>query len=175
MGNIGYGFRILFRIWRDAQFADQIKDLEAGKLMSMPAREPQPVAPPKTRRSDALTLLSMLQREARLIDFIKEPIASYSDAQIGAAVRDVHKNCATVLERAFAIQPLSATPEGAAIDVPRGFDPAQYRLTGQVPNQPPYHGTLRHQGWRASKCELPEWTGSNEAKEVIAPAEVEIK
>src|SRR5689334_6738761 len=39
----------------------------------------------------ALQLLSLLQREGRLVDFLAEPIDGFSDAQIGAAVRDVHR------------------------------------------------------------------------------------
>src|ERR1700722_19992810 len=32
-------------------------------------------------RNDAVTLLSAMQREARFVDFIQEPIGGYSDAQ----------------------------------------------------------------------------------------------
>lgn len=176
MGNFGYGFQILFRIWQDADFAQRVRNLEAGKQpsASQPAKPLAP-EPKKPQRNEALTLLSALQREARLIDFLKEPIAAYSDAQIGAAVRDVHKNSAAVLDRLFYLQPLNSSPEGSPIEVPQGFDPAQFRLTGQVPNAPPFRGTLTHHGWKASKCELPEWTGSDASQLVVAPAEVEIR
>jgi hypothetical protein len=50
--------------------------------------------------------LAALQREARLVDFVQEPIAAYSDAQIGAAVRDVHRGCAEVIERLFSLKPV---------------------------------------------------------------------
>ncbi len=43
------------------------------------------VAKPASTRSDAVTLLAALQREARLVDLIQENLAAYSDAQIGAA------------------------------------------------------------------------------------------
>lgn len=176
MGNFGYGFHILWRIWREPEFAEHVKQLEAGELVA--ATKPEKTTAPevkKPRRSEALTLLSVLQREARLVDFIKEPIAGYADAQIGAAVRDVHKNCAGVLERLFGLEPLAQAAEGASLEVPRGFDPAHYRLTGQVPNDPPFHGTLQHHGWKATKCELPDWTGTEASVLVVAPAEVEIK
>lgn len=172
MGNFGYGFRILWRIWRDADFAGRVRQLEAGKLVPPPKADK--AEPKKPRRSEALTLLSVLQREARLVDFIKEPIAGYADAQIGAAVRDVHKNCAAVLDRMFGIEPLAQAAEGATLEVPRGFDPAQYRLTGQIPNEPPFRGTVQHHGWKATRCELPDWTGTDASVLVVAPAEVEI-
>jgi len=40
--------------------------------------------------------------------------------------------------------------------------------------EPPYRGVLRHHGWRATRCELPTWTGSAQAATVVAPAEVEL-
>ena len=50
-----------------------------------------PKAKPCATRSEAVTLLATLQREARFIDFVMEPLASYSDAQIVAVARDVHR------------------------------------------------------------------------------------
>ena len=183
MGNFALGFRILFRIWGDAGFAFQVQELAEGKLVpkTEPKPEPKPsaarAAPPKQepRRSEAVSLLAVLQREARFVDFIKEPIAGYSDAQIGAAVRDVHQGCAAVLDRLFALQPLNAATEGATVEVPRNFDPAQFRVTGNVTGEPPFRGTLQHHGWKAIKSELPDWTGSEASALVIAPAEVEVK
>src|SRR5688500_6320874 len=110
MGNFALGFRVLFRIWSDDDFARKVKDLAEGK--PLPKAEPQPApkvpAPPTAvpkaaRRSEAVSLLAVLQREARFVDFIKEPIGAYSDAQIGAAARDVHQGCAAALDRLFAL------------------------------------------------------------------------
>jgi hypothetical protein len=42
-------------------------------------------------------MLGILQREGRLIDFLEEDVASFTDAQIGAAVRDIHKGCKKAL------------------------------------------------------------------------------
>ncbi len=182
MGNFALGFRVMFRVWNDVAFAQKVQDLAEGK--SVPKIEPKPTperrptaAAPKQEpsRSEAVSLLAVLQREARFVDFIKEPIGSYSDAQIGAAVRDVHKGCAAVLDRLFALQPLNATTEGASVQVPRNFDPAQFRVIGNVTGEPPFHGTLLHHGWRAAKSELPDWTGSEASSLVVAPAEIEVK
>jgi hypothetical protein len=125
-------------------------------------------------RSEALTLLEVLQREGRLIDFLKEPIAGYADAQIGAAVRDIHRDCGAAIDRLFGIKPLRTESDGAMIEMPEHFDAAQYRLIGNVTGQQPYRGTLRHAGWQATCLQLPSWNGSSTAAHVIAPAEVEI-
>src|SRR5688500_1390014 len=55
-------------------------------------------APSKAVRSEAITLLAALQREGRLVDFLKESLADYSDAQIGAVARDLHRDCGKVVE-----------------------------------------------------------------------------
>jgi hypothetical protein len=142
-----------------------------------PKPQPTPVASSKKepRRSEAVTLLAVLQREARFVDFVKESIAGYSDAQIGAAVRDVHQGCSSVLDRLFGLLPLNQTAEGGSVEVPRNYDPAQFRVTGNVTGEPPFRGTLQHPGWRATKAELPDWSGTEASALVIAPAEVEVK
>jgi hypothetical protein len=140
-----------------------------------PAASPaaRPAAKPPAR-SDALTLLAALQREARLLDMIHEPLAQYSDAQIGAAARDVLRNCAGVIDRWFRLEPLLAQEEGSSIEVPAGYDPQRFRLVGQVAGEPPFRGQLVHRGWVASRCELPSWSGSAESVHVVAPVEVEV-
>ncbi|MBA4020029.1 MAG: DUF2760 domain-containing protein [Pirellula sp.] len=187
VGRISTAFRAFFRALGDADLAKQIDEiLASGSAAAGPASKtaalPAPVvspkpAPPKAQpsRSDALSLLSALQREARLVDFLKEKLDGYSDAQIGAAARDVHRDSGTVLERMFALRPLTEAAEGAALDVAAGFDPLRYQLTGNVVGQPPFHGTLRHHGWEATKCELPAWTGGEAAQKIVAPMEVEVR
>ena len=134
-----------------------------------------PTPPPQPVRNDAITLLATLQREARFIDIVKEPLSDYSDAQIGAAARDVLRDCGTVLERLFDLQPIVDQEEGANIDVPSGFDTGRFRITGNVAGEAPYQGPLVHHGWEAKKCSLPQWTGSSDAANIVAPAELEIK
>jgi hypothetical protein len=124
-------------------------------------------------RSEALTLLAVLQREGRLVDFFMEPITDFTDAQIGSAVRTVHRDCAVALERLFAIAPLRTEAEGDAIEVPAGYDPAQFRLVGNIKGTP-VRGKLSHAGWKATRCEMPEWNGHPEAALVIAPSEVQV-
>ncbi len=143
----------------------------------MPAAKPAAAKPAakQAARSDAITLLAALQREARFVDFIQESLAGYSDAQIGAAARDVHRDCAAVLARMFALRPAVTEEEGKEVEVPAGFDASRWRLTGNVTGQPPFHGWLVHPGWEATVCELPTWSGSTEAVRIVAPAEVELK
>lgn len=183
MSTLGLAFRAFFRTFSDRGFRDVLEVLLRGEAIEVKtpappkAEVPEPARPEPAkapRRSEALTLLAALQREARLVDFIQEPITEYSDAQIGAAVRDIHRDCAALLARVFAVRPLLTDSEGATIDVPAGFDAARYSLTGNVSGQPPYRGTLAHHGWQATRCELPQWIGGDSAALVVAPAVVEI-
>jgi hypothetical protein len=178
VGRIGLAFRVFFRLLFNAALAERVRP-----LLIEAAPSPVPSAAPslpeekikkKPARSEALNLLAMLQREARLVDFIQEPISGYSDEQIGAAVRDVHRDCAAALQRVFALKSVRDEPEGSSIELPAGFEAACYRLAGRVPEQPPYRGTLAHHGWQATQCVLPEWTGSDDAAMVVAPAVVEV-
>ena len=111
---------------------------------------------------------------SRFVDFIKESISEYSDSQVRAAVQDIHRDCAAVIERLFEIRPAIGQSEGEEVEVPAGYDPAEFRLTGNVTGQPPHRGVLCHHGWKAEKCEMPEWTGSDHAARMIAAAEVEL-
>ena len=173
-------FVVLFNRARTAQVEQAINAGAAKAIEQQPAAVPIEKPAPKparkaAQRNDAINLLAAFQREARLVDFIKEPIGGYSDAQIGAAVRDVHRDCSAVLERIFALKPIEAAGEGAEIDVPVGFDPARIRLVGNVAGQPPFHGKLCHHGWEAARCDLPAWTGSDRSVLVVSPAEVEVR
>lgn len=191
MGRLAIAFKSFFRALGNKEFADRVGQLLAvppgasapAIATAKPAAEPAPVvaakptapARPKPTRNDALSLLSALQREARLVDFLKESISAYDDAQIGAAVRDVHRDCAAAVERIFALRPATDQAEGSSLEVPDGFDAARYKLTGNVAGKPPFRGTVAHHGWQATKCELPAWTGSEAAQTIVAPIELEIK
>jgi hypothetical protein len=150
--------------------------LRSGTVPPQPASatEPAPHLPPAAQRSEALNLLAALQREARFVDFIQEPLDGYSDAQVGAAVREVHRGCAALLERLFQLEPLLPEPEGTRVEVPAGFDAGRIQLTGKVAGTPPFAGRLVHHGWRAARCEVPLWSGTPEATRVVAAAEVEL-
>ncbi len=177
MHRIYLAFRIFFLTLFKAAVARQVDNLLAGAQPAPSPAPPQPKQPPAPKpplRSEAITLLATLQREARFVDFIQESLAGYSDAQIGAVARDVHRDSAAVIDRLFALKPAVPQEEGAQVEVPAGFDAGRFRPTGNVSGEPPFRGRLVHPGWEAAKCELPTWTGSKESARVIAPAEVEI-
>ncbi len=120
-----------------------------------------------------LHLLSVLQREGRLVDFFSENLDLYEDEQIGAAVRGIHTDCKKIMDKNLVLKPVIDQSEGEQIEVEEGFDPGAIKLTGNVTGNPPFKGVLRHRGWRIEKLELPSLSGVQDPG-VIAPAEVEI-
>ena len=171
MGRLKLALRVLF----DGAFAETLQNLGPKEpAAEAPAKIEAPVVPPKPARSEAIALLETLQREARLVDFVKESIDAYSDAQVGAAVREIHRDCGTALERLFAIRPILHETEGSQVEIGADSDAGRIRLTGNVTGERPSGGKLAHHGWEAQSCELPDWTGSDGAANVLAPAEVEI-
>ncbi len=174
MNRIDLAIRSFFWIFFNGKFAKKVNEVYEGKKEEAKVEEEVKKPIEKKGRSEAVQIVSLLQREGRLVDFFKESIDGYTDAQIGAAIRDIHRDCSTVLTRVFGIEPLLTNEEGSTITVPQGFDPEQYRLTGNLTGNPPYKGVLRHRGWKASKVELPVWRGNDTASDVIAPAEIEL-
>jgi hypothetical protein len=128
---------------------------------------------PERVHASGLAVVAMLQREGRLIDFLKEDMAAFSDAEIGAAARVVHAGCRKVFSEYFTIEPALKDAEGAAIQVPAGFDAQRIRLTGNIAGQPPFRGTLKHHGWVASAVRLPAIPEAMDPR-VLAAAEVEL-
>jgi hypothetical protein len=139
---------------------------------------PRPVditASPASDTADrAVQLLALLQREGRFIDFVVEDLASYSDAQIGAAARDVHAGCHRVLERYVTLEAILPAQEGQSVTVGQdgAFDSAAFHLVGNVVGVPPFRGTLLHPGWRASRVQLPPLAAAGRL--IIAPAQIEL-
>jgi hypothetical protein len=137
------------------------------------ARDDRRVSAAQQHRDGALALLALLQREGRLVDFLREPLDGFSDADIGAAARDVHRGCRNVLDQHLSLEPVMPGSEEAQVAVPRGFDPAEIRLIGEAKGEPPFRGTLRHHGWRVVDARLPALADGVD-RAVIAPAEVEL-
>jgi hypothetical protein len=121
-----------------------------------------------------LRVLAVLQRDGRLVDFLLEDIDGLSDPMIGAAVRDIHRDCRNVLRNYLTLEPVISSPEGEPITVPTGFDAAEIRLTGNVFGSPPFKGILKHPGWRVKSAHLPTLPATRNQTAVLAPAEVEL-
>lgn len=118
-----------------------------------------------------MQILSILQRDARLIDFLMEDVSAYSDEQVGSAVRDVQEQARKSMLRYLSLQPVIDGVEGTYTKTDPS-DASAIKLIGKVPasGKAP-GGTLRHKGWRAEKVELPAAPPGN----LIAPAEIEVE
>ncbi len=189
-----YYFRKLLPLWAQASLigapfvggvllfilarAEQVPQEEVEEAPSPPpaeeasqAEESPPSGPTGPEPEAYVTaLLSVLQREGRLLDFLHENLDAYDDAQIGAAVRTIHRGLRTALLDLLELAPVIQAKEGTEVVVEEGFDPREIRLVGNVKGRPPFRGILRHRGWRVVRFKLPK----PKEDEVLAPAEVEI-
>lgn len=147
------------------------KIVEVEKIVQAPA--PEPVILKEATPDAALQLLGLLQKEARFIDFIKEDIGSYSDADIGVAARVVHEGCNKAINEHFTLATVRSESEGSKVTLPAGFDAGSVRLTGNIVGSAPFTGTLVHKGWQVTELRLPKLTQGYNAK-IIAAAEVEL-
>ena len=163
-------FRVLF----DGRFAARVQEARtAGALPAAPPPQPPVAAHGADGATAALQLLSLLQREGRLVDFLQQDIATFPDAEVGVAARVVHEGCRRALRDHATIEPVRGETEGARVKLDAGFDADAVKLVGDVKGEPPWSGTLRHRGWRATRLELPRLVGEHDAH-VLAPAEVEL-
>lgn len=172
---IWLAIQTFFRVLSSGPFADGVQQLQLESSNHAPEpAAPKPATPVAPARSEAISLLAALQREARFVDIVTESLDQYSDEQIGAAARDVLKDCGKVVQRMFAVTPVASQQEGESMEVPVSYDVGKLRLTGAISGDPPFTGQLVHAGWLATKCELPEWSGADESAMVVAPAEVQV-
>jgi len=121
----------------------------------------------------ALQLLALLQQDGRFIDFVKEDLSGFSDADIGVAARVVHEGSQKVLENYFTLSPVREETEESQLTLAEGFDAAQVRLTGNVVGSAPFVGVLVHRGWKAEDVNLPKLSPGHNVS-IIAAAEVEL-
>jgi hypothetical protein len=178
---LGMAFSCFGRLLGSSDFAQTVAPLLDGTIAKPSTAKPEPVRPvavaaaPVAPRPDTsgLTVLTLLQREGRLIDFLQEDVAAFSDADIGAAARVVHAGSRKVLAQYLTLEPVLKEADGSTVSIPTGFNAQLIRLTGQVAGQPPYRGTLKHHGWVATDVRFPAVSDALDAR-VIAPAEVEL-
>lgn len=129
--------------------------------------------PTTAGRSDALTLLSTLQREARFLDLVGESLEGFEDAQVGAAARQVLADVRKSLDRMFAIGPLADEEEGSKVPVPKPASPVRYHIVGRNADGAT-RGTLVHRGWKAERCQTPTWNGRRDDAFLLSPVEIEV-
>jgi hypothetical protein len=146
-----------------------------------PAAQAPPLQAPGAREAEieaeVVQLLARLQEKGRLVDFAMDDITPYSNEQVGAAARVVHQGCKEVLQAFFDLQPVHPGEEQESISLSDDYDANAYRLIGNVPENPPYNGSVLHRGWKAVRISLPRLTDAgttSAAREIIAPAEVEV-
>ena len=135
--------------------------------------KPKPAQLKEASPDAALQLLTLLQQDARFIDFIKEDLSSYSDADIGAAARVVHEGSKKTLDTYFSLKSVRSEGEESRISLPEGFNASEVRLTGNVVGEAPFNGTLIHKGWKVTDVRLPK-IAANHNTAIVAPAEVEL-
>jgi hypothetical protein len=187
--SVAVAFRSFFAALFNNDRAEAIRHVLDGDVVAERLEQPKPAAEPamaktavgktaaattaaKPTRSDALTLLATLQREARLVDLVQEPLDQYSDAQVGAAARPCLMQCRSTLKRMFDLRPLVESQEGQTVDVPQGASPLRYQWVGEGATNRG-SGQLVHPGWQATRCEIAQWTGEATDSRVVAPAQLE--
>jgi hypothetical protein len=164
---IGLAIKCFFKAFKDSKAAEKFISSEKEK-------KEQKLETKEKEEHSHLRLLYLLQNSGRFIDFLKEDIASYNDAQVGAAVRKIHENCGKSLEDYITIRPILEEAEGSSITIPHGFDPTEVKVVGNVKGEAPFQAKLRHKGWKAHKLSLPQQLGEQK-QEILAPAEVEVQ
>ena len=142
-------------------------------LAPKPAKPAAPPPPAFKPLDGALQILGILQRDSRIIDFLMEDITSYSDDQVGAAVRAMQTSAKDALVRYVSLAPIIDGVEGTFTKPPSN-DPAMVKYLGNVPATGATGGTLRHRGWRATAVNLPPINPKQDTA-VIAPAEIEVE
>jgi len=177
----GVGFLITMLLWFAVQALGKraIEGAAASTSAAFPkARTPlpptpkAPTAPPS--EASAIQILSILQRKGRFIDFLQEDLSQYGDAQIGAAVRNIHDGCKQALGEYITLEPIFEEEEGSPVTVTSGFNAHEIRLTGNIVGDPPFKGALRHRGWRVARVDLPKQAPDARQERIIAAAEVEV-
>ena len=178
MVRLGAAIQWFFRIL----FGDGLRQLQTWQSEALESEAPrteEPVVPEGSpaeeiaeaeARGGAL-ILAQLQSESRLIDFLMEDISPYQDAQVGAAVRQVHSAARTYLQDSIGLERIRTESEGEPVVI-QPDETGGVHLMGNVAHTGPWSGTLRHHGWQLPVGWKPETDGVESRR--IARAEVEV-
>lgn len=179
-----FAWACFFRVLFDGSYAAKLQRGVSTTPAALPEKSPEKSSAGAPKSSDsgrpkpsstesALQLLALLQREGRFVDFIEEDVASFADADIGAAARVVHAGCRKALREHVTFEAVRAEDEGARVTLEDGFDAEQVKLLGDVRGAAPFTGTLRHRGWKVTSITMPTGVGNHDAR-IVAQAEVEL-
>ena len=175
MSRIAAAFKSFFSILFSGALPEDVARSFGYTKAAAPKPAPPPPAPPKPQAGPddgAVQILSILQHDARLVDFLMEDITAYSDDQVGAAVRDVQSQAREAMQRYLRLVPVVDGVEGVYVKT-EGVAKGTYKLVGNVPpNGKAPGGLLRHKGWRAERVDLP---AAAPAGSLLAPAEIEVE
>ena len=164
----------------DGRYAARVLQLQGGQASSAAAQPvelpKQSVDEPETQAASrsneaALQLLTLLQREGRFVDFVQQDLASFADADIGAAARVVHEGCRRALRSHAKVVSVRSEAEGSPLTLERASE--DVKLVGNVAGSAPFRGVLRHKGWRVEELTLPTVVGTHDSR-LVAPAELEL-
>jgi hypothetical protein len=161
---------LAWKVLTDSGLAQKLRTVLLKPVPEKPL--PAKVVPPEKMHASGLFVLSVLQQDGRLVDFLQQDVTAFSDEEVGAAARIVHGGCRKALQRLVSVDRVMKEEEGATITLTT-FDPNRIRLTGNVTGQPPYKGALKHHGWIASDLRFPALAETVDYR-VLAPAEVEL-
>jgi hypothetical protein len=194
LGNFSLAWRSFWSVLGSGKLPDEVlAELGVAKPVAVappavPASPAVPAAAKEARRPEvpavppdesALQLMALLQREGRLLDFLYEDLAPYTDERVGAVVRGVHEGCRKALDQVMQLAPVVDGVEGtvttlAAAGV-KASDTARLKLLGNVPpDGQTQGGILQHKGWQVKEMTLPAATASIKVR-VVAPAEIEVE
>jgi hypothetical protein len=180
LNRISFAFRSFFSILFKGALPSDIAQafgyskalpVKTATATAAPKPSPAPAKPSAGPADGAVQILAVLQRDARLVDFLMEDISAYPDDQIGAAVRDVQTQARETLSRYLRLEPVVDSVEGVYTKAD-GLETAEVKFIGNVPasGKAP-GGLLRHKGWKAAKVDLPQAAPGA----VLAPAELEVE
>ena len=192
MSNLSLAFKSFFSLLFSGKLPEDVQialnltrrivtpgNAKPAETAAAAAAKPAPVVESAKATDGAVQILAILQREARLVDFLEEDITPYTDEQVGAAVRDIHKNSRAALQRHVVLRPVVDGVEGTNTNLASAGldakDTTRLRIVGNVPADGKVEaGVLRHRGWRVDKVDLPA-TPMGKKAAILAPAEIEVE
>ena len=180
---IGAAFRAFFSLLSSGTLPPDLVDAlrETAGAGQSPAPVAPPAAPPVARApapsasaaDGAVQILALLQRDARLLDFLMEDLAGYPDAQVGAAVRDVQAGARRALLQYLEVEPVLDGAEDQPVTLP-AVDADQVKIVGRARRRRPRSAARCGTAAGAARaCSCPR-SRQRSARQVIAPAEVEV-